>query len=520
MDALFRLTKALLAAKVKLPWGLCVLTREAYRVDGSEGQLDPIAAATAALASVAGMEYRHLPFRVVDAEAACDGKTIAGAILRTRIGQPVAWRSGVAYVREVHSQRLEQAEPIAVHEDGAYVITGGLGGLGLSACSFLADRARANVVLVGRSALPPAAHWERLALQSEDPLLARRCAALSALAGRLQSLRYIQADVGDERQVAAMLAEVTAQFGRVRGVLHLAGVAGDGFLMRKDFERFDAVLRPKLEGARNLLALVPNEGLDFFVLYSSITALMGGEGQGDYAAANAFLDALADYGRSVGRKVVSVNWPSWKDVGMAAEFGVRDDETPFVPLAPEEAYARLERILAHDATQIVPSRLNFAAFARIREDVPFVLSPELAQRVSGGKASVAPGAEPVRAIEVHARGKSEDELSATETVLLQVYAAVLGLSEIDVFANFQDLGGNSIIATHLLKLIDQQFPGVVDISDVFSYPSIDEMAVYIDGKRSPPAQHAKRDAGDARWEDVVDRVLEGDVSIDAILNEA
>ena len=520
VDALFRLTKALLDAKAKLPWGLCVLTREAYGVDGNEARLDPIAAATAALASVVGMEYRHLPCRVVDADSTADGEALARQILQTKIGLPTAWRSGVAYVRELCPQRLEQAEPITIHEDGAYVITGGLGGLGLSAASFLADRGRANVVLVGRSPLPPAAEWEQRALEDDDPVLARRCAALCALAGRLQTLHYIQIDVADEMEVADMLAWVCAEFGRIRGVLHLAGVAGDGFLMRKDFSRFDAVLRPKLEGARNLFALVPNEALDFFVLYSSITALTGGEGQGDYAAANAFMDALAAYGRSAGDKLVAVNWPSWKGVGMAAEFGVQDDETPFRPLDPTEAYSRLERILANGATQIVPSGINPPAFARIQADLPFVLSPELARRIGSGKANAAPGAEPGRAIEVHARGKSVDELSATEAVLLQVYAAVLGLSEIDVFANFQDLGGNSIIATHLLKLIDQQFPGVVDISDVFSYPSIDEMAAYIDEKRLGPAQHAKTDAGAARWEDVVDRVLEGDVSIDAILNEA
>jgi len=514
VDALFRLTQALLNAKAKLPWGLCVLSADAFRIDGEGGAANPLGAASAALGVVVGMEYQHLPCRIVDASRADGGRGLAGQILAAKPGLPVAIRAGVAYVRELRPFRPGLAEPVAISEEGAYLITGGLGGLGLATAGFLAGKAKAHVVLLGRSALAPREEWASLAAQTAEPAQARRYAALLDLTPKLGSLEYMQADVADAKALEAAVAAITARHGRIRGIFHLAGVAGEGFLMRKSFERFDAVLRPKLDGSRNLLAAVPAESLDFCVLYSSITALTGGEGQGDYAAANAFLDALAAHRERLGRKLVSINWPGWKGVGMAEDFGVAEDEMPFAPLSVDEAFTRLERILGQGLAQTLPSSPNPAVLAKVREALPFLLSPELDKRVGSGPAAADRSAGEEVAVQV--RGKSEDDLTETEAVLCRIYAAILGLAEIDVFTNFQDMGGNSIIATHLLRLIDEHFPGLVDISDVFSYPSIDEMAAHIDEKRGVP-QAAPEKPTD--WEGLVDQVLDGSGSIDSLLDK-
>jgi polyketide synthase PksN len=516
VDALFRLTQALLNAKAKLPWGLCVLTADAFHVDGSEPTANPLGAVSAALGGVIGMEYRHLPCRVLDASRNEGGGSLAWHIMAAKPGLPVALRGGDVFVRELHTLKPNQAAPVTFKEDGAYLITGGLGGLGLATASFIASRAKANVVLLGRSTLAHRQDWESLALQSTDPTQAKRYSTLLELEQRLGSITYVQADVADHQAMAAAVATIMVSHGGIRGVFHLAGVAGEGFLMRKEFSRFDGVLSPKLDGSRNLLALIPAQGLDFCVLYSSITALTGGEGQGDYAAANSFLDALAEHRDRFGGKLVSINWPGWKGVGMAADFGIREEDMPFTPLSADEAFERLERILAQGLAQALPSSPNGAVLAAVRGDLPFVFSAELDRRIGGGQPALRP--EVGEAISVQIRGKSEDDLTETESILCQVYAAVLGLTEIDVYTNFQDMGGNSIIATHLLRLIEESFPGLADISDVFSYPSIDEMATHIDEKRggSRPAAEAKP-ATD--WEGLVDQVMDGTGSIDSLLEK-
>ena len=115
---------------------------------------------------------------------------------------------------------------------------------------------------------------------------------------------------------------------------------------------------------------------------------------------------------------------------------------------------------------------------------------------------------------VYIRGKNDEDLSDTEVLLAKIYASVLGLAEIDVFTNFHDMGGNSIIATHLLKLIDTHFRDLVDISDIFSYSSIDEMASYITEKRTRMAPTST-----GRLEDMLDHVFENGGSFDAIIEQ-
>lgn len=593
VDALFHLGKALLTAKIKLPWGLALHTQQAFAVDGSESRIDPLGTASAALASVLGMENQHLPCRILDTAPASDdagAAAIARQLLATPAGRPLALRAGKIWVREMHALRLAAdavaevggadaaANPAinassnpasnsainansnaaaqtatkrgALRTDGVMLVTGGLGGLGLATASYLADKGKHKVVLLGRSALAPRGEWAALANGSDKQ--AAKYAALNALSGQLGALDYMACDIGNASELDAVLARVRAEHGPIRGVFHLAGVAGDGFLLRKTFERFDAVLKPKLEGSVNLYRATANDDLDAFVLFSSITAVTGGEGQGDYAAANAFMDGLAWQARQDGRKLLALNWPSWKQIGMAADFAVDERHTPFVALNPDDAFARLDRVRAHGLVQILPSSLNAAAIAAVRDALPFVLAADLARKLAqfaaqadkqaGGAKGGPQAVTNVDDIKVAIRGKSEEELTPTEIILAKVYGVVLGLAEVDVFTNFQDMGGNSIIATHLLKVIDSQFPGLVDISDVFSYSSVDEMAAYVDEKRArlqPPPATSEADAANAataaagtaaagteaaapaevNWEDMIDQVLDDGASIDSILDK-
>lgn len=538
VEALFHLARALQQAKAALPWGLAVLGFEAHAVDGSEGELDPLAAATLALGSVIGMEHAQWPCRLVDAAAGAEAGALARALLQAPPGRLLALRAQAAglqaLVRELHPARLPEAAAPPLRDDGFYLVTGGAGGLGLALARDLARRGRVRVLLTGRTPLAPPAQWPALA--RGEGAEAARYAALAALSEELAALDYQACDVGDAAAVQALLAHGRAAHGPLRGVFHLAGVAGDGFLWRKDPARFDAVLRPKLDGARHLLAATAGDAPDVFALFSSIVALTGGEGQGDYAAANAFLDALAARAQASGRRVQSLNWPSWREVGMAAAFQVGEDAAPFLALSPQDALARLQRVLAHPAlAQVLPSTIQPAALAAVREQLPFVLAPELLRRLprgAGAPAGAGAAGADAAGAEVAIRGKNAEDLGATEAALARIYAAVLGLSEIDVFASFHDMGGNSLIATHLLKLIEAHFPGLVDISDVFSYASVDEMAAYVEDKlarrraaEAPAAAAAAPGtqagaAPAAPWDAVLERVADGDdAALDALLDQ-
>jgi NAD(P)-dependent dehydrogenase (short-subunit alcohol dehydrogenase family)/acyl carrier protein len=238
----------------------------------------------------------------------------------------VAWRGGERWVRTFGPARLARdAGPVSrVREGGVYLITGGLGGLGLALAEELAGLARVKLALLGRTALPPREEWAAaLAGGGAAAERIRKVQALEALGAEVLTLA---ADVTDPVALTAALRATEERLGPVLGVVHAAGVPGGRLLQLVTPESAEAVLAPKVRGTLALQAaldsVLAGRPLDFFVLCSSINAAVGGFGQSDYVAANAFLDAFAQaahlrHGRR-GPYTVSIGWDRWEEVGMAA----------------------------------------------------------------------------------------------------------------------------------------------------------------------------------------------------------
>ncbi|HYG64276.1 MAG TPA: SDR family NAD(P)-dependent oxidoreductase [Thermoanaerobaculia bacterium] len=239
-----------------------------------------------------------------------------------RVERVVALRDGIRWVQEWNAVRLEQAaeERLPLREQGVYLVTGGLGGLGLVFADYLARSWRARLVLVGRSALPPREEWEALAASlPEDDTTGGRLRKLLALEAAGGEVLAASADVADEAAMRNVVTEAVARFGAVHGVIHAAGVAGGGVVQLKTDEVAERVLAPKILGTRALAAALAGMPLDFSLLCSSTIGVLGGFGQVDYCGANSFLDAWAHAAASRGERVVSVNWGAWDEVGMAVQ---------------------------------------------------------------------------------------------------------------------------------------------------------------------------------------------------------
>ncbi len=224
-------------------------------------------------------------------------------------------------------------------EDGSYLVTGGLGGLGLKLARWLTQHGARHLVLVGRSA------------PSEE---VRATLAEIEQAGVRVAVR--RCDVSNRTEVAELLASIRDEMPVLRGVFHLAGVLDDGVLREQTRERFDRVMAAKVLGAWNLHELTADLALDQFVLFSSAASLLGSPGQGNYAAANAFLDALAHHRRAEHRPALSVNWGSWAEVGMAARLqdsqGSRWSEAGIGWIDLDRGLHTLEELLLEDAVQV------------------------------------------------------------------------------------------------------------------------------------------------------------------------
>ena len=229
----------------------------------------------------------------------------------------IAWRGAERFVETLEPLQLSGArEHPCLEQDGVYLITGGLGGLGLTVAEHLAREFQARLVLVGRSTLPPEVQWESALRESARPEpekeRLRKLVAIRPLAG---GLLVVQADVTNPCEMKAAVAQARRQFGKISGVFHAAGVLDDGPLMLKTADSATRVLDPKVRGTLVLEEALSDEPLACFVLFSSISSILPPAGQVDYAAANAFLDAFA-----LSRKgpVTVINWGAWREIGMAA----------------------------------------------------------------------------------------------------------------------------------------------------------------------------------------------------------
>jgi myxalamid-type polyketide synthase MxaE and MxaD len=224
--------------------------------------------------------------------------------------------------------------PFAARPDGAYLITGGLGGLGLAAARWLVGAGARHIVLVGRTGAATPAQAD----------------AVAALRARGAEVTVARADVADIAAVEHVLADIRSRGLALRGVLHAAGVLADGVLPTQDLPRLREVLAPKAAGAWNLHVATRGLELDCFVLYSSASSLLGAPGQANYAAANAFVDALARLRRAQGLPALAVQWGAFAEVGLAAQEGRGEtlQARGAGLLAPDDSGPALARLLAAD----------------------------------------------------------------------------------------------------------------------------------------------------------------------------
>ena len=232
----------------------------------------------------------------------------------------IAHRNGRRWAQGFEHLRLPpRDQSLTLRHKGHYLITGGLGGIGLTMAAYFAETAQAKLTLIGRSQFPARANWESwLSSHGDQDPVSAKIRQLRGLESKGAEVLVLSADVSDEQQVRRVVDEARQRFGDLHGIVHSAGVAGGGVIPLKTAEMAEAVLAPKVRGTLALAAAAGPAPLDFFLACSSLTAVMGAFGQIDYCAANAFLDTYAHYSHQEGRSpMVSINWDGWKEVGMA-----------------------------------------------------------------------------------------------------------------------------------------------------------------------------------------------------------
>ncbi|WP_412538157.1 SDR family NAD(P)-dependent oxidoreductase [Longispora sp. K20-0274] len=314
--SLLALAQAIAAAQ--LTTHVDVVTRGTQDVTGGDATR-PEHATVAGIAKVVPLEYPGLTVRHLDAADATRPAELVTEICRDPAGPAVALRAGRRWVQEY--------EPVAVpaggaglREEGVYLVTGGLGGLGITLAEDLALRFRARLVLLARSPLPAEEDWDRhVAIHGTSDRSGRAIAAIRRMRQAGAEVLVCDTDVTDAAALSVVRERTLAAYGRLDGIIHAAGVAGGGMAEVKERAAAEAVLAPKVLGTLALHRAFGDLPMDFVALFSSVTAVTGGFGQVDYCAANSFLDSYARGAHGWNAPVTAFNWGGWLEVGMAAE---------------------------------------------------------------------------------------------------------------------------------------------------------------------------------------------------------
>jgi acyl transferase domain-containing protein len=375
--SLLFLAQALGNRNLTAPLRLFVVTSGVQSVSGDEA-LCPAKATVLGPCRVIPQEYPHITCQTVDVVApdARRADALAEQLLSELAAEPadtaetpVAYRGRRRWVQTFEPLRLggDGGGATRLREGGVYLITGGLGGIGLTLADYLARTARARLVLTGRSELPPRDEWEaRLAARDTGDTLASKMRQVLLLEEAGAEVLVARADVTSAEEMRGVLEAARARFGRIDGVVHAAGVMPGGMMQLKQPDVAAAVLAPKLKGALVLDSLLAGEELDFFICCSSLNAIYGGFGLVDHCGANAFLDAFAEARAARGHaSTLSVNWDGWLEVGQAAHAAVsaglqgilsatREDE---IEAGGDEAHPLLDRLVLDE-----PEREVHAAF--------------------------------------------------------------------------------------------------------------------------------------------------------------
>ena len=464
------------------PAPLWLVTRGAQPVDGSEH----LALAQAPLWGLGRVIAQEQPSRwggMIDLDP---GETAAESAARLMLEiedaekeDQIAFRQGKRLVpRLKRKDRAAGLRAVRWRSDAGYLITGGLGDLGLEVAAWMVEQGARQLILLSRTGLPPREEWSAVEKGSR---LAHQIGVVEEIEKNGAKVVAAAVDVADEQQLSSFLNQYRESGGApIRGVVHAAGVVGLQPVAALDGATLHATLRPKIAGGWLLHRLLEPEELDLFVLFSSFASLLSSPQLGAYAAANAFLDALAHYRKSEGRPGLAVNWAAWSGGGMAARYleGGRALARGVESFMPAQGLAVLGRLLRQDSAQAGVMRVEWRTWCKLYPGsssspvISELVSEEMNAAASNGKRK----AEPIRAMLLAAA--AEDRHRVLEDYLHRQTARVLGLagSKLEAQRSLTSLGFDSLMAVELRNTVETDLEVSLPLVDILQGPSVEQLS--------------------------------------------
>jgi acyl transferase domain-containing protein/thioesterase domain-containing protein/NAD(P)-dependent dehydrogenase (short-subunit alcohol dehydrogenase family)/acyl carrier protein len=357
-----------------------------------------------------------------------------------------------------------QASPKAlVRSDGNYLITGGLGALGLRVARWLADQGAGTVALLSRRA--PSSEIEH---------------ALNAIRGMGTNVVVLRGDVADADSLQTALTQLPPECPPLRGVVHAAGVLADGIVTEMTLDQLDRALAPKVRGARNLHLATRDLPLDFFVMFSSVASVLGSPGQANYAAGNAYLDTLAHARRAAGLPATAINWGPWAGSGMAVDAGLDEAKQPrgMSLIEPEIGLDLLGKLMKSGAPQVTVMNAQWAEMLKLLGSRRPALLAEIAAEVQESDGDVG-----TSRVDHAFRQRLLAADDANCIVMVQDYirqelARIMGIepASLEIDQPLSTFGLDSLLALELKNNLEGRLDFTLPMAKLMEGPSIASLA--------------------------------------------
>ncbi|MHC0067445.1 type I polyketide synthase [Nostoc sp. UIC 10890] len=382
----------------------------------------------------------------------------------------LALRADNLYFARLVKQSLKPYDSVSLKDNATYLITGGLGALGLHTARWMVQQGARHLVLTGRK-------QPNLEAQQIIEELQKLGAQILVLCG----------DISDEVDATTIFSEIEASLPTLKGVINAAGVLDDALLHSMSWEQFTQVMAPKVQGAWHLHNLTQNKALDFFVCFSSMASLVGSPGQGNYAAANAFMDALAHHRRGMGLPGLSINWGPWAQAGMAASLDNRNRDrmvaSGITPLTPEQGLQVLGQLLEQSLPQVGVLSVQWSVFQEkfsFGNQIPLLL--ELLGETESQQKAFRTKTKQNELLKRLESLPCKERYHVLRTEIQSEVAKVLALndSQLPGFEQgFFDLGMDSLMAVELRNRITQLLKVTLPSTLSFDFPNIEQLTKYI-----------------------------------------
>jgi len=485
--SLFYLAQALGEKEIDQDIHIMVVTGHAQEVVGND-LLCPVKRTIMGPVKVIPQEYANIRCRSIDIVPPPPGTPQEDRLVRQILeefldetGDPeIAFRGDYRWELAFLPQRFDAArkEDLLLKDGGVYLVTGGLGGIGYELARYIARSVKARLVLLGRTPLPGHSDWSAWKQNKGEgdgtSLKIDKILELEALGAEVLA---VAADAANTQEMRTVIGQIEKRFGMLNGLIHAGGVPGGGVIQLQTRDTVESVLRPKVAGSIALASVFSDVPLDFFVCVSSASSIMPGFGQVEYCAANAFLDAFAEYNfHRKGKMMMAIDWGRWKETGMAVQMEKKHRELTGEMLrggfTGQEGVEAFSRIYARKIARLV------------------VLENDLLAQVEQFNAFIKPESRPDGATEEAGEDKNlyqaayqRPELTSpytpprnpVEEKLTQVWARFFGYDRVGIDDSFFELGGDSLKATMLVSLMHRELHIKFPLTRIFKSPTIGEL---------------------------------------------